>query len=123
MDNKNILIIDDSNTNLVLLGSVFKRNNYKVFSALSAKQGLKKIEDQCPDLIYLDLVMPEVDGFEFLKILKSNKQWEDIPVVIISAVSDEEVIARSKQLGARNYLTKPLDIEKIMSLTEEILNN
>jgi len=123
MDNKNILIIDDSNTNLVLLGSIFKRYNYKVFSALSAKQGLKKIEDQCPDLIYLDLVMPEVDGFEFLKILRRNKQWKDIPVVIISAVSDEEVIARSKQLGARNYLTKPIDIEKIILLSEEILNN
>ncbi|MEA1887930.1 MAG: response regulator, partial [Bacteroidota bacterium] len=80
MSNKIILIIDDSNTNLLLLESLFKRNGYKVFSAVNGKKGLKLMEKNIPDLIFLDLKMPEIDGFEFITLLKQNKEWTDIPV-------------------------------------------
>ncbi|MFO7755805.1 MAG: response regulator [Bacteroidales bacterium] len=124
MSNKTILIIDDSNTNLVLLESLFKRNGYSVHSATCAKEGMKTLEEEMhPDLIYLDLLMPDVDGFEFLRILRDNSEWKDIPVIILSAVNEEEVISKSIALGAKDYLTKPLDIEYIIRLTNNMLSN
>ncbi|MFP4489107.1 MAG: PleD family two-component system response regulator [Bacteroidales bacterium] len=123
MSNKTILIIDDSNTNLVLLESLFKRNGYSVHSATCAKEGMKTLEEMHPDLIYLDLLMPDVDGFEFLRILRNNSEWKDIPVIILSAVNEEEVISKSIALGAKDYLTKPLDIEYIIRLTKNMLSN
>ncbi len=123
MSSKTILIIDDSNTNLVLLESLFKRNGYLVNSASNAKEGLETLEKEPPDLIYLDLVMPEVDGFDFIRMLRKNSKWKDIPVVILSAVNEEDVISKSIELGVKDYLTKPLDIEHIISITESILFN
>ncbi|MDZ7738707.1 MAG: response regulator [Bacteroidales bacterium] len=123
MSSKTILIIDDSNTNLVLLESLFKRKGYLVHSASNAKEGLEILEKEPPDLLYLDLVMPEVDGFDFIRILQKNDKWKDIPVVILSAVNEEDVISKSIELGVKKYLTKPLDIEHIISLTESILSN
>ncbi len=123
MNKKNILIIDDSNTNLVLLESLFKRSGYKVYSALSAKEGLESIKEDIPDLIYLDLRMPELDGFGFIEILRKNNEWKNIPVVILSAVSDRDSIAQGIELGVTDYLTKPLDITRVISLTKNILRN
>lgn len=122
MSDKNILIIDDSNTNLVLLESLFKRNGYKVFSAVNGKEGLNLMEKNIPDLIFLDLKMPQVDGFEFIRLLKKNTGWANIPVVILSAISDKETMIRSIEMGVIEYLTKPLDIEKVMQLTKNILD-
>ena len=123
MSKKNILIIDDSNTNLVLLESLFKRNGYRVLSALNGKEGLESVENDIPDLIYLDLKMPEVDGFEFLRKLKGKEEWKDIPVVILSAVNERETIIQSIELGVVEYLTKPLDVERVIHLTRNILND
>ena len=123
MSKKNILIIDDSNTNLVLLESLFKRNGYRVLSALNGKEGLESVEKNIPDLIYLDLKMPEIDGFEFLRKLKAKEEWKTIPVVILSAVNERESIIQSIELGAVEYLTKPLDVERVIHLTRNILND
>jgi len=123
MSKKNILIIDDSNTNLVLLESLFKRNGYRVLSALNGKEGLESVEKNIPDLIYLDLKMPEIDGFEFLRKLKAKEEWKTIPVVILSAVNERESIIQSIELGVVEYLTKPLDVERVIHLTRNILND
>jgi len=122
MNNKNILVIDDSNTNLVLLESLFKRIGYRVFSATNGKEGLDLIKENIPDLIFLDLKMPEIDGFEFMELLKKNSNWADIPVVILSAISDKETITRTIEMGVVEYLIKPLEIEKVIYLTRNILN-
>jgi CheY-like chemotaxis protein len=122
MSNKNILIIDDSNTNLVLLESLFRRNGYRVFSAINGREGLDLLKKNIPDLIFLDLKMPEIDGFEFMRLLKKNTDWANIPVVILSAISDKETIIQSIEMGVVDYLTKPLEIEKVISLTKSILN-
>ena len=123
MEGNRILIIDDSNTNVVLLESLLKKNGYDVSSALSAREGLKAIENGKPDLIYLDFLMPEIDGLQFMDILKENKSWKDIPIVMLSAISDREIIKKSREKGVKEYIVKPIDIYKIMSLTKQILNN
>lgn len=123
MGGKHILVIDDSNTNIVLLESLLERNGYNVSSALNAREGIKTISNKIPDLIYLDLVMPELNGLDFLRILRNNKSWKDIPVVILSAISDRETIKESRELGVTEYITKPLNINKIISLTNSLLSN
>ena len=123
MSGRHILIIDDSNTNVVLLESLLVRNGYTVASALNAREGFETIKDRVPDLIYLDLIMPEVSGLEFLQIIRDNESWKNIPVVIISAISDSETIQKTKELGVTEYITKPLNISSIVSLTNNLLNN
>lgn len=123
MESNKILIIDDSNTNVVLLESLLKKNGYDVSSALSAREGLKSIENGKPDLIYLDFLMPEIDGLEFMDILKENESWRDIPIVMLSAISDRDIIKRSRDKGVKEYIIKPIDIYKIISLTEQLLKN
>ena len=123
MSSNNILVIDDSNTNLVLLESLFKRNGYRVLSAMSGKEALDLIKRTVPDLIFLDLKMPEIDGFEFMKLLRDNSDWAEIPVVILSAISDKETIIRGIEMGVVDYLTKPLEIEKVIHLTRNILSS
>ncbi|HKL67899.1 MAG TPA: response regulator, partial [Bacteroidales bacterium] len=123
MGKKEILIIDDSNTNLVLLESLLRKNGYIVHSALNAKEGIKTMQQSVPDLIYLDLVMPEVDGLKFIQMIRERDEWKDVPVVIISAVSDKKVIRQSIEMGVIDYITKPIDIEKIISLTNGIFEN
>jgi len=67
--------------------------------------------------------MPEVDGLEFVRLVKNNDQWKNIPVVILSAVTDSEIIRKSIEPGATEYITKPLNIHQIVSLAKDILNN
>jgi len=123
MEGRNILVIDDSNTNLVLLESLLERHGYRVYSALSAMEGIETMKENLPDLIYLDLVMPEIDGLEFIKIIRATSEWKKIPVVILSAVTDEDIINKSRELGVIEYVTKPLNIHRIVDLTKTILVN
>lgn len=123
MSGKRILVIDDSNTNLVLLESLLEKNGYDVHSALSAMEGIEDLKNRKADLIYLDFLMPEIDGLEFMDMLKKNEEWKDIPVVILSAISDAEIIKRSKEKGVIDYITKPINIHKIIDLTKDILSN
>ncbi|MDT8400910.1 MAG: response regulator [Bacteroidales bacterium] len=121
MSKKDILIIDDSNTNLVLLKSLLKRNGYSVFTASNGRLGLDLVNKNIPGLIFLDLKMPGLGGFEFMEILKGNKDLKDIPVVTLSAVSDMQSIEKSQELGVSDYLTKPLDMDKVLHVTKSIL--
>lgn len=121
MDKKLILIIDDSSTNIVLLETVLGRNGYEVASARSAMEGIAKIKKRIPDLIYLDLIMPDVDGLRFMEILHENIEWQGIPVVIISAVTDGDIKKRSLKMGVTSYITKPVNIDRIVQVTREII--
>ena len=121
MTGNRILVIDDSNTNLVLLESLLRNNGYNVSSALSATEGLEKMKQARPDLIFLDFLMLEID--QFLDILNKNEEWKDIPVVILSAISDSDIIKQSKEKGVADYILKPISITKITDLTKAILSN
>lgn len=123
MDKKLILIIDDSSTNIVLLETVLNRNGYEVASARSAMEGISRIKKRVPDLIYLDLIMPDVDGLRFMEILRENREWQEIPVVIISAVNDLDIKRRSLNMGVTCYITKPVNLDRIVRVTGEIIES
>ncbi len=116
-----ILIIDDSNTNVVLLEAVFSGKGYTVETALSAFEAMNSMEKEIPDVILLDLLMPKISGFDFMENIKSNDKFKDIPVIVISAVSDYDNVQKIKKMGIYDYIKKPVDIEELEEKVEHLL--
>ncbi|OAI28829.1 putative bifunctional diguanylate cyclase/phosphodiesterase [Methylomonas koyamae] len=109
-DNQKILAIDDMPTNLALLGLALQ-DDYQIQIATSGARGLELAQDDPPDLILLDIMMPDMDGYETCRRLKLDPRLRDIPVVFITAMNDAEAETHGFALGAADYLTKPLNIE------------
>jgi CheY-like chemotaxis protein len=122
MATKKILVIDDSETNLLLFESMFE-NDPRVEVLL--KDNGKDIENYClqqkPDLILLDLMMPHIHGFDVLKSLQTNPVLNQIPVIIISALEGQEDIKKGIELGATDYIVKPVDYEENYHMILKIL--
>lgn len=104
-----ILAIDDTPTNLMTLGAALSKD-YELHFATSGQEGLDQALAARPDLILLDVMMPEMDGYEVCRRLKSDEHLECIPVVFVTALSDLDAEAKGLQLGAVDYLTKPINI-------------
>jgi DNA-binding response OmpR family regulator len=114
MENKKkILIIDDSNTALVLMEYALKEAGYVSLVASSVKEAIKLIEKHSPDLILLDLSMPEISGYDFLK-KKSELHIDHIPIVIVSAYDSVESIELTRNLGAVDFISKPIRLDAMM---------
>ena len=122
MSEKNILVIDDSSTNIVLLNAVLVQRGYKVTSALNAQEGYKLVNKEKPDLILLDLLMPEISGFDFLETIKQDKKLRHIPVVIVSAIGTEKNIEETKKLGAVHFISKPVNVDELLSTVNHLLS-
>jgi putative two-component system response regulator len=102
-----ILVVDDTLTNIDVVKGVLAQT-YLVQAALNGKVALKIIEKHKPDLILLDILMPEMDGYEICKILKSQPETKDIPVIFLTAKSQEGDETKGLALGAVDYITKPI---------------
>lgn len=122
-ENQKILVIDDSKTNVILLEAVLNTHGYNTLKAFNVKDAYSIIEKEKPKLILLDLLMPETNGFDFLSNIKSNNDTKNIPVIVVSAVTDEENIMKSKALGAIDFITKPIDIQLLVEKVREIIDN
>lgn len=117
--NYNILIIDDSTTNIVLLEAILKEKGYLIHTALSAKEAYSVMKNAIPDLILLDLLMPRISGFEFLEEIRQKDVTKETPVIVITAVNDDEYKKKALKLGATEVLNKPVDIQGILQKVEE----
>jgi phosphoserine phosphatase RsbU/P len=104
-----ILIIDDEPFNLDTLEQELDDLGYDSMSATTGQEALQKAAARAPDMILLDIMMPGMDGFEVLNQLKATPEWRDIPVVIVSALSDQASVVRGIKMGADDYLAKPFD--------------
>ncbi|MFH0991261.1 MAG: hybrid sensor histidine kinase/response regulator [bacterium] len=117
-----ILVVDDTEDNLDLLEFALKRKPVKMLRATSGKMCLAMAEEFQPDLILLDIQMPEMDGFETLKRLRTNPRSVKIPVIFLTAQrKDAESIATGLALGADQYLTKPIDTEELLVRTKMLI--
>jgi len=119
---KKVLIVDDSNTNNFLLESVLNAEGISTLVAFDGKQALDILKVEKPSLILLDIMMPELDGFIILEKLKTNPVTQDIPVIIITARNEDDLIEKAAKAGADNMLQKPIDIEKVIKLVKSKLN-
>lgn len=114
-DLKDILIVDDTAANLKLLASLLSAHGYKVRPASSGSIALRSVESKLPDLVLLDIRMPEMDGFEVCKRLKSDERTKDIPVIFISAMDDVEDKMKAFSVGGIDYVTKPFEPEEVLA--------
>lgn len=108
-----ILLIDDSIQNLKLLGNMLREKNYQIALARDGKEGLELARMIYPDLILLDIMMPDLDGYEVCKQLKDDNQTKDIPVIFLTAKTSNEDLVRGFQIGGVDYITKPFNKEEL----------
>ncbi|HKL07380.1 MAG TPA: response regulator [Bacteroidales bacterium] len=113
MANPKILIVDDSVSYLSLVNGVLSAEGYNVSIAKNLFKAYRLIQENEPDIILLDLLFPHEHGFTILKKIKTNNDYQDIPVIIISADNDSETIKRAFELGASDFLTKPLNLQAL----------
>jgi diguanylate cyclase (GGDEF)-like protein len=111
IDIQNILIVDDEKSNIDILLGLFEKINkndqFNVIAALSGEKALKVVEKRKIDLILLDIMMPDMDGYEVCKILKLKESTKNIPILFITANTDDESIIKAYNIGAADYVTKP----------------
>lgn len=110
-----ILAVDDIVTNILLLKAVLSRAKYKIISAASGQEALDKIETEHPDLILLDIMMPDMDGYEVLRRLKADPAHQDIPVIFLTALHNPDAIVKGFKLGASDYVSKPFNHEELIT--------
>src|SRR5512142_1338551 len=104
-----ILVVDDDMLNRVVLSTNLGEQGYAVETAENGRQALEMLGKRAFDVVLLDLVMPELDGFQVLEQMKSDSVQRDIPVIVISALDEMEGILRCIEMGATDYLPKPFD--------------
>ena len=123
-DRKKILIIDDEEDILAYLSTFFTDNNFEVISALNGKDGVKKALSEKPDIITLDISMPEESGVKALRELQNNSFTKNTPIIIITGVASDfkRFITDRKQVHMpEGYFEKPIDRELLLSKVKELL--
>ena len=109
-----ILIVDDEPENIELLDRRLSRRGFTVVGATSAEEGLKVALSERPDLILMDIKMPNLDGFDALRMLQADPLTAGIPVIALTAHAMQEDRDRALAAGARDYETKPVDLDRLL---------
>ncbi|MCK5055478.1 MAG: response regulator [Candidatus Aminicenantes bacterium] len=115
IDKPLVLIVDDVPKNLQVLGNILRKKDYNIAAATSGKQALDMVEKVLPDLILLDIMMPDIDGFQVCEKLKGSKRSKDIPVIFLTAKTGTEDIVKGFEVGAVDYLTKPFNSAELLA--------
>ncbi|HEV3455239.1 MAG TPA: response regulator [Thermoanaerobaculia bacterium] len=119
---KKILVVDDEEDVLEVLRLVLAKNGYEVLTATSGMDGLTRAQSELPNLIVLDIMMHQMDGWEVLKLFKLDERTSGIPVVILSARVEPKDKIRGLQEGAIDYVTKPFAVRDILTKIAAILD-
>ena len=101
--------------NLLLIRKILTKLNVTIKTAANGQEALDTIADMKPDLVLLDIMMPVMDGYQVLEALKTNADTENIRVIVLSALNSNEDIVKGFNLGANDFITKPIILEKILS--------
>lgn len=110
-----VLIVDDVPENIQVAMNILKEKSYNLSFATSGAQALELMNENHFDLILLDIMMPEMDGFEVCKKIKANKEWQDIPIIFLSAKVDIDSITKGFMAGAVDYITKPFHPSELLA--------
>ncbi len=110
-----LLIVDDNPKNLQVLGKTLEQLNYHVEFSINAESALEWIENVVFDLILLDIMMPGMNGLEVCKLIRTNKNYDDVPIIFLSAETDKNTILEGFELGAQDYITKPFDSRELLA--------
>lgn len=119
---RKILIVDDEPNIVMSLEYAFKKNNFDVFIARDGEEAIQIIQDTIPDVVLLDVMMPNVDGFQTLDYIKAQDHLQTTKVVFLSAKNKASDIEKGLAHGAEKYLTKPFSVKKIVGEINELFN-
>ena len=108
-----VLIVDDVPLNLTLVGKMIGRFGFDVRTACNGLECMKEVISRKPDLILLDLMMPFMDGFEVIARIRENPAWSGVRIVVLSALNSNEDIVKAYNLGANDFLSKPIILSKL----------
>lgn len=118
---KKILIVEDNEKNRLLMTDLLKFLGYEVLEAENGIKGLKIAEEQRPNLILLDMQMPVMDGFSFVKNFRSNSELKDIKIIAVTSFAMKGDKERILQAGADDYISKPIDTRQLPKLVEKYI--
>jgi len=122
MAKKNILIIEDDEFFRELVVKKLTSSGFGVFQATDGDKGLEKVRESKPDLVLLDILLPEPDGYEVLSTLKSDSETSAIPVIILSNLSSKEDIEKGLKLGAVDFLVKSqFDLDEVIAKVKKVI--
>lgn len=113
-----ILVVDDEDTTLDLISFLLQHNGYEVITATRAEEGLRKAYRNQPDLVLLDIMMPDMDGWEVCRRLR---ELSDVPIIFLTARTEPEDIVRGLKMGADDYIVKPYDNDVLIARIEAML--
>ena len=120
--NESILIVDDNPDNLRLLSGILSKKGYKVRPALSGPLALQSVQSSPPDLILLDIKMPDMNGYEVCSRLKTDEKTRDVPVIFISALDEIVDKVKAFDVGGVEYITKPFEAERLEKTVREYIS-
>lgn len=119
---KKILIVDDEPNIVMTLEYTFKKKDFEVFIARDGSEAMTILENHIPDVILLDIMMPQVDGYQTLKFIKKQERLKNTKVVFLTAKNKESDIEKGFKLGVDKYLTKPFSTKKIVTEIEQLIS-
>lgn len=121
MDEK-ILIVDDDATMVNLLSTILEIDGFETQKALSGREALDILTEGTPDLVLLDIMMPEMDGFEVLAKIRNDPQTQKLPIIMLTARTDDKDIFEGWRRGADEYVTKPFDPHALVETIRKVLS-
>ena len=122
MDKNRILIVEDEESLLKLESILLSSKGYRVTGVMDGKSALAEVQSNKPDLVILDIMLPEMDGFEVCMQIKTNPETRHIPVVMLTAKKTIQDQARGQEVGCDAYITKPFKSSKVLDTIQEILS-
>ncbi len=122
MAKRKILVVDDDPTMVKLINVNLKLNNYSVVEAISGEQALEVIQTEPLDLVVLDIMMPGVDGWEVLRRIRSNTETQEMPVILVTAKTQDSDVIRGWELGADEYVIKPFNPLLLVEVIKMVLD-
>lgn len=116
-----ILVIDDSPSEMAKFRDMLSKNNYQVLEATNGEQGCQMAIDHLPDVILMDVVMPEMNGFQATRKITRGKTTSHIPIIMISTKNQETDRVWGKRQGAKEYITKPIDESGLVQIIRKVM--
>ncbi|MBP2031100.1 two-component system cell cycle response regulator/two-component system alkaline phosphatase synthesis response regulator PhoP/putative two-component system response regulator [Methanohalophilus levihalophilus] len=120
-EDKPLILVVDDEPDVVELLEIFLEDDYSTIGALNATEGLKKAKENNPDLIILDVMMPDLNGLEACKLLKNDNLTRTIPIMIFSALTDTSDKRNGMNAGANAYLTKPINPKELLNTVADLI--
>ena len=115
MARKKILLVDDSSTVLLLHRMMLSHCGYELVTARDGQEALEKVSAERPDLIFLDVLMPRMDGFQTCRALRARSETRDVPIILVTTRGEPHYVRQGFESGCTDYITKPFDGEELLA--------